>query len=398
MITQEFDLNLIPNQEPVVVHVSQYDVGTGRLIAHLYDGDTAYTPPTGATATIQGTKPDEFGFQYDVTLSGNTVTADLTEQMAAVAGRVTTNIIIYEGNDRIGTFNFFLDVQRAALGNDTIISDSDGNLYDIPGLVTRAETAASDAERSAEAVAGEAENAEAWANGQRGGVDVPSTDPAYHNNSKYYSEQAGDRVEDAEAWAVGERGGVAVPSTDDTYHNNSKYYAEQAEDSADHAADIVNDANYLVGVDPTTINNPQTPYLRPTDVIDNLTSTATDKPLSANQGRVLKGLIDALSDVGWDIVTRKYDAYTSTTLTTQGVSISANASGKVYVHIPQTTKQVVILRLADTEKSALVETVGNFLLGRTVRYSGDVFELNLYNVGSYDTINSVFLVCTEKEI
>ena len=32
----------------------------------------------------------------------------------------------------------------------------------------------------------------------------------------------------AEAWAVGERGGVPVSSTDQTYHNNSKYYAEQA--------------------------------------------------------------------------------------------------------------------------------------------------------------------------
>lgn len=32
----------------------------------------------------------------------------------------------------------------------------------------------------------------------------------------------------AEAWAVGKRGGVDVPSTDETYHNNSKYWAENA--------------------------------------------------------------------------------------------------------------------------------------------------------------------------
>ena len=32
----------------------------------------------------------------------------------------------------------------------------------------------------------------------------------------------------AEAWAVGKRHGVDVSSTDQTYHNNSKYYAEQA--------------------------------------------------------------------------------------------------------------------------------------------------------------------------
>ena len=32
----------------------------------------------------------------------------------------------------------------------------------------------------------------------------------------------------AEAWAVGERKGVPVSETDQTYHNNSKYYAQQA--------------------------------------------------------------------------------------------------------------------------------------------------------------------------
>jgi len=53
----------------------------------------------------------------------------------------------------------------------------------------------------------------------------------------------------AEAWAVGERHGQAVPSTDPTYHNNSKYYAEQASSSAttantakDNAVTAKNDA------------------------------------------------------------------------------------------------------------------------------------------------------------
>ncbi len=33
-------------------------------------------------------------------------------------------------------------------------------------------------------------DAEAWAKGTRNGVDVPSTDPAYHNNAKYYADEA----------------------------------------------------------------------------------------------------------------------------------------------------------------------------------------------------------------
>ena len=42
MITQTFDLNLIPDSAPVVVHCDQYDKGTGRLVINLYDGSIAY--------------------------------------------------------------------------------------------------------------------------------------------------------------------------------------------------------------------------------------------------------------------------------------------------------------------------------------------------------------------
>ena len=56
---------------------------------------------------------------------------------------------------------------------------------------TAAETAqgkAEDAQTAAETAEGDAE---AWAIGKRDGVDVPSTDPAYHNNAKYWAEYAG---------------------------------------------------------------------------------------------------------------------------------------------------------------------------------------------------------------
>lgn len=37
-----------------------------------------------------------------------------------------------------------------------------------------------------------------------------------------------ERAEDSEAWAVGKRDGTDVPPSDPTYHNNSKYWADQA--------------------------------------------------------------------------------------------------------------------------------------------------------------------------
>ena len=124
-IVQTINLNLIPNSGPILVKCDQYDAGEGRIVAKLYDGDTAYTPAAGATAIIQGKKPDGNGFMYDATLSGNTVTADLTNQMSVVAGRVFVQFVITESDNRTGTFVFFLDVQPSALPADTEMSTSE---------------------------------------------------------------------------------------------------------------------------------------------------------------------------------------------------------------------------------------------------------------------------------
>lgn len=112
--------------------------------------------------------------------------------------------------------------------------------------------------------------AEAWAKGTKNGEDVQSTDPEYHNNSKYFSEQAGTSATNAatsetnagnsattatnkageastsatnantnalksEGYAIGKQNGTDVGSSSPYYQNNSKYYAEWADDSANSA-------------------------------------------------------------------------------------------------------------------------------------------------------------------
>lgn len=73
-----------------------------------------------------------------------------------------------------------------------------------------------------------ASDAEAYAKGTRAGEAVASDDPAYHNNSSYWNDQAGDNAENAEAWANGTRDGVDVTSGDPAYEKNSKYWEGQA--------------------------------------------------------------------------------------------------------------------------------------------------------------------------
>ena len=61
-----------------------------------------------------------------------------------------------------------------------------------------------------------------------------------------------DSAEDSEAWAVGQRGGTDVPNTDPTYENNSKYYAEQSGDYWDKVHDAVDMVIPEVTIDFTT--------------------------------------------------------------------------------------------------------------------------------------------------
>ena len=51
------------------------------------------------------------------------------------------------------------------------------------------------------------------------------------------ADRAAEAAEDSEAWAVGERGGEPVAEGDETYHNNAKYWADQAEETLASKAD-----------------------------------------------------------------------------------------------------------------------------------------------------------------
>ena len=84
--------------------------------------------------------------------------------------------------------------------------------------------------------------AEGYAVGKQNGSDVDSESLYYHNNAKYYAEDAEDSADaaddfkdeantaslKAEGLAVGKQNGVDVDSDSPYYHNNAKYYAEQA--------------------------------------------------------------------------------------------------------------------------------------------------------------------------
>lgn len=174
MTSQTINLDLIPGGVPPILNVSQYDKAQTWTF-NIFAGGQTFSLPSGSTVTIQGTKPDNTGFQYACTYSGSVVTATEQQQMTVLKGDVKAEIRITKGSQLIGSMNFIIRVEEAALTDDVVISETDLPLIE-------------EAIEAVPIVEGYKEDAEAWAVGTRNGTAVPSSDAAYHNNAKYYAE------------------------------------------------------------------------------------------------------------------------------------------------------------------------------------------------------------------
>lgn len=134
MITQSYKLNIVPHAEQnvrgfiaPVVHESQYDTGMRTLIFTLYKEGELYTILEGQTVSLFGTKPDGNAFEYSMTIDDeHTVSIVDNIQMTCVAGLVTCEIVVFgTQNDRIGSANFVLCIEPAAVDADQVLSDTD---------------------------------------------------------------------------------------------------------------------------------------------------------------------------------------------------------------------------------------------------------------------------------
>lgn len=177
MTTQTFNLDLIPNGISPIVYVSQYDKGQ-HWIFNIVKENQLFTIPAYSTVTVQGTKKDGTGFQYPCTYSGYQVFVTEEQQMTIYNGDVKAEIAIANGDDLIATLNFIIRIEPAPLNDDTVISET---------MLPLIEQAAEIAQHIGE-IKQYAEDSEKYALGTVDGVAVPSTDPAYENNSKYYAE------------------------------------------------------------------------------------------------------------------------------------------------------------------------------------------------------------------
>lgn len=146
MITQTYNIDLIPSGVPTIVHVSQYDSASRTIAMSIYDGGVAYDL-TDKIVTVRGTKSDNTGFEYPCTVDGNVASFVLNAQMTIFSGDVPCEIRIAENGFVIGSHNFVLRVERTPLDSSIVISDTELPLIEgAEQNAIRAEQAADEAE------------------------------------------------------------------------------------------------------------------------------------------------------------------------------------------------------------------------------------------------------------
>lgn len=122
-LTYNERLNITPGRYPIKINVNQYD-DDFSIVFSLYSSSGTLVLETGTTAVIRGTKRDGNGYSAEAVVDGSTVTVAGDVQLTAVAGEGIYELVLYKNHKQLATANFILQVERAALDKDTIVSES----------------------------------------------------------------------------------------------------------------------------------------------------------------------------------------------------------------------------------------------------------------------------------
>lgn len=231
MIKHVTNIDLVPGEESNPrVYLNQYDRLEDALVFRIWHNNQRFTIPDGCSAKIQATKVDRTGFSYDCKIQDNEIIANVEDQMTVFDGVYPCEIRIYKDYyNEIGTINFYMDIEKSPLLDDTKISETE-----LPAIIA-------EAQKQMEAAAASVTEAESFAHGGTGTREGEDTD-----NAKYWYELATEFKDEVEAsknaakqseinaedwsnisksWAVGDTGEREGEDT-----NNSKYWSDLSKD------------------------------------------------------------------------------------------------------------------------------------------------------------------------
>ena len=130
MITFEKPLSVTPGGALTLISLNQYD-SDFQLKFTLYSNEGTFTLEPQTTANIRGTKKDGNGYSASASITDDVVTVTGDVQMTAVPGDNIFEVVLEKNDLRIGTANFVLRVEPAALDKETISNSQIRELVDV---------------------------------------------------------------------------------------------------------------------------------------------------------------------------------------------------------------------------------------------------------------------------
>ena len=140
-MSQTINLNMTPGLPPQTINFSQYDVGRVVQVC-LKDESGAYSIPSGATVTLEATKPSGLGFSEECEYSDDTVTITSTATVTDEYGLFPCEIKIEYGSILLGSCNMNLYIEKSPHLDGTTDGIAEHVVSTITALVERAEAAA----------------------------------------------------------------------------------------------------------------------------------------------------------------------------------------------------------------------------------------------------------------
>ena len=173
------------NQSDLLLSVKSidYDTETGVFVFTWQNGTTK-TVDLNIEKIPVSFSMDANGIITMTTDDGTTYTADVGSLIKTYTFSDSSEIDFETTTDSSGN-----KTVTASIKNGSIV----GAKLE-PNYLANCQSAANSASGSATAADGSAEDSEAWAVGTRDGVPVPSTDPAYNNNSRYWAEHTSNSL------------------------------------------------------------------------------------------------------------------------------------------------------------------------------------------------------------
>ena len=161
-----------------------YNTTTGVFTFTFWNGNTV-TADLNIEKIPVDFSMDEYGVITMTTADGTTYTCDISELIKLYTFNDSSEIDFTTTTDASGNKTITASIVNGSITGEKL---QPNYLADCVSAKNDAESAESNAEQSARDANGSSEDSEAWAVGERNGQPVPSTDPAYQNNAKWWAQ------------------------------------------------------------------------------------------------------------------------------------------------------------------------------------------------------------------